>query len=135
METPLLRLVRALARFDMVATLGLALLLLAGVASARANDQVAVGMLRFVSSGPLFLAMERGYFRDQGIDIEPKFFEAAQACGQISEADLFDEAAVEKHLGLTPSTPHAAHPKQGAHTAPAHHPAPAQGGGWRVWRC
>ncbi len=78
METPLLRLVRALARFDMVATLGLALLLLAGVASARANDKVAVGMLRFVSSGPLFLAMERGYFRDQGIDIEPKFFEAAQ---------------------------------------------------------
>ena len=45
------------------------------------------------------------------------------------EADLFDEAAVEKHLGLTPSTPHAAHPTPGAHTAPAPPPAPAQGGG------
>ncbi len=46
--------------------------------TANAADKVSVGMLRFVSSGPMFLAMERGYFREQGIEVEPKFFEAAQ---------------------------------------------------------
>jgi NitT/TauT family transport system substrate-binding protein len=72
------RIVRALARLDILATITIAVCLLVGVGAARANDKVAVGMLRFVSSGPLFLAMERGYFREQGIDVEPKFFEAAQ---------------------------------------------------------
>ena len=38
------------------------------------------------------------------------------------EADSFDEAAVEKHLGASPAASHAAHAK---HAAPAH-AAPAQ---------
>ncbi|MEJ1160988.1 ABC transporter substrate-binding protein [Prosthecomicrobium sp. N25] len=45
---------------------------------ALAADKVSVGVLRFVSSGGLFLAVERGYFKDQGIDVDLKFFEAAQ---------------------------------------------------------
>ena len=45
---------------------------------ALAADKVSVGALRFVSSGPLFLAVERGYFAEQGIEPELKFFEAAQ---------------------------------------------------------
>jgi len=45
---------------------------------AQAQDKVAVGILRFVSSGGLYLAVERGYFKAENIDIELKFFEAAQ---------------------------------------------------------
>ncbi len=47
-------------------------------APARAADKVSVGVLRFVSSGGLFLAVVRGHFREQGIEAELKFFEAAQ---------------------------------------------------------
>lgn len=43
-----------------------------------AADKAAVGVLRFVSSGGLYLAVERGYFKAENIDLELKFFEAAQ---------------------------------------------------------
>lgn len=57
----------------------LAAALAAGFAGpAFAADKASVGVLRFVSSGPLFLAVERGYFAAQGIEPELKFFEAAQ---------------------------------------------------------
>ena len=55
-----------------------AVALLAFAGAAEAADKVAVGALRFVSSGGLYLAIERGYFKDAGIDVELKFFEAAQ---------------------------------------------------------
>jgi NitT/TauT family transport system substrate-binding protein len=46
---------------------------------ARAQAQkVSIGVLRLASSGPLFLALERGFFRDEGLEVEPKFFTAAQ---------------------------------------------------------
>ncbi len=41
-------------------------------------ETVKVGVLRYVSSGGLFLALERGYFKQEGLDVELKFFEAAQ---------------------------------------------------------
>ena len=45
---------------------------------AAAADKVAVGVLRFVSSGGLYLAVERRYFTAEGIEIDLRFFEAAQ---------------------------------------------------------
>ena len=62
----------------LVALAGCAIGTQATVAVAQAPDKVNVGVLRFVSSGGLFLAVERGYFKEQGLDIELKFFEAAQ---------------------------------------------------------
>jgi NitT/TauT family transport system substrate-binding protein len=46
--------------------------------SAQAADPVKVGVLRFISSGGLFLAEEKGYFSAEGLDVELVFFEAAQ---------------------------------------------------------
>lgn len=46
--------------------------------AAQAEEKIAVGVLRFVSSGGLFLATARGYFRQEGLDIDLKFFQAAQ---------------------------------------------------------
>ena len=37
-----------------------------------------VGVLRLSSSAPVFIAQDKGYFRDGGLDIELKFFDAAQ---------------------------------------------------------
>lgn len=45
---------------------------------AVAKDHITVAALRFVSSGPLFIAKEQGYFADEGLDAEFKFFSAAQ---------------------------------------------------------
>ena len=53
-----------------------------GVASPRAaraqGTKVSIGVLRLSSSGPLFIALERGYFRAEGLEVEPKYFTAAQ---------------------------------------------------------
>src|ERR1700676_2299070 len=40
-----------------------------------------VGVLRLSSSAPVFIAQDKGYFRDAGLDIELKFFDAAQPFG------------------------------------------------------
>jgi NitT/TauT family transport system substrate-binding protein len=53
-------------------------LLLIAVSPAAAQEKVSVGVLRFVSSGALFVAFERGYFKQEGLDLDLKFFEAAQ---------------------------------------------------------
>jgi NitT/TauT family transport system substrate-binding protein len=45
---------------------------------APAQEKVAVGVLRFVSSGALFVAVERGHFKHEGLDLDLKFFDAAQ---------------------------------------------------------
>lgn len=66
------------AAFTRRSLLAASTLVLAVPSSAQQADKVAVGALRFVSSGGLYLAVERGYFKDERIDLEIKFFEAAQ---------------------------------------------------------
>lgn len=45
---------------------------------ALANTKMTVGALRFTSHAASFVAFERGYFADEGLDVEFKFFQAAQ---------------------------------------------------------
>jgi len=55
------------------------LLAIAFLADAHADDtKVRVGVLRLSSSAPVFIAQDKGYFRDAGLDVELKFFDAAQ---------------------------------------------------------
>jgi len=46
--------------------------------SAFAKTKLKVGALRFTSHAASFVAFERGYFADEGFDVEFKFFQAAQ---------------------------------------------------------
>jgi len=46
--------------------------------AAAAADKITVGALRFTSHAPSFVAFERGYFKAQGLEVEFKFFQAAQ---------------------------------------------------------
>ncbi|MCE1236260.1 MAG: ABC transporter substrate-binding protein [Hyphomicrobiales bacterium] len=46
--------------------------------ASRAATKVNLGVLKLGSHAPSFIAYERGYFRDAGLDVELKFFEAAQ---------------------------------------------------------
>lgn len=60
---------------------GLTLLASAVVAApalAQGKEKLSIAALRFVSSSPIFIAKERGYFDAEGLDVEIKFFEAAQ---------------------------------------------------------
>ncbi len=45
---------------------------------ALANTKLTVGALRFTSHAASFVAFERGYFAEEGLDVEFKFFQAAQ---------------------------------------------------------
>jgi NitT/TauT family transport system substrate-binding protein len=56
----------------------IALATLSSLMPAYAADKITVGALRFTSHSPSFVAFERGYFKDQGLDVEFKFFQAAQ---------------------------------------------------------
>ena len=42
------------------------------------KPSVKIGMLRLTSSAPLFIALEKGFFEEEGIDAEAEWFEAAQ---------------------------------------------------------
>src|SRR5882757_2957337 len=56
------------------------LLAIAATGLARADDplKAKVGVLRLSSSAPVFIAQDKGYFKEAGLDIELKFFDAAQ---------------------------------------------------------
>ncbi|PLX37855.1 MAG: ABC transporter substrate-binding protein [Hyphomicrobiales bacterium] len=49
-----------------------------GGTAASAADAIKVGALRFTSHAASFVAFERGYFTEQGLEVEFKFFQAAQ---------------------------------------------------------
>jgi NitT/TauT family transport system substrate-binding protein len=57
-----------------------ALLTLSAAGNARADEvlKAKVGVLRLSSSAPVFIAQDKGYFRDAGLDVKLKFFDAAQ---------------------------------------------------------
>jgi len=46
--------------------------------SACAADALRLGLLHTLSPAPFYIAQERGYFRDEGIELTFRFFEAAQ---------------------------------------------------------
>lgn len=56
------------------------LLAMMAMGTARAEDalKARIGVLRLSSSAPVFIAQDKGYFREAGLDIELKFFDAAQ---------------------------------------------------------
>jgi NitT/TauT family transport system substrate-binding protein len=61
-----------------IALATLLLLTAAGNACAGQPLKATIGVLRLSSSAPVFIAQDKGYFRDEGLDIELKFFDAAQ---------------------------------------------------------
>ena len=57
---------------------GVAATSLIGMPAIAANQKINVGALRFTSHAASFVAFERGYFAEAGLDVEFKFFQAAQ---------------------------------------------------------
>jgi NitT/TauT family transport system substrate-binding protein len=48
------------------------------IAHAEEPMKATIGVLRLSSSAPVFIAQDKGYFRDAGLNVELKFFDAAQ---------------------------------------------------------
>jgi NitT/TauT family transport system substrate-binding protein len=57
---------------------------------ARAADPIRLGLLHTLSPAPFYIAQERGYFRDEGIDLTFRFFDAAQPIAAAAVAGDVD---------------------------------------------
>jgi NitT/TauT family transport system substrate-binding protein len=78
------------------------LLTLSASGIARADDllKAKVGVLRLSSSAPVFIAQDKGYFRDAGLDVELKFFDAAQPVAVATTSGDIDFGVTAFTAGL-----------------------------------
>lgn len=67
--------------------------------AAGAKTPVKLGMLRLTSSAPLFIAMDKGYFAEQNIEIQPEWFDAAHPIAVATASSKVDVGAT----GITAS--------------------------------
>src|SRR5919108_2740509 len=65
-------------KFVRLALAGLLALTASGIVRADELLKAKIGVLRLSSSAPVFIAQDKGYFKEAGLDIELKFFDAAQ---------------------------------------------------------
>lgn len=64
------------------------------------NKKIVVGALRFTSHSASFIALERGYFADAGLDVELRFFQAAQPMAVAIASGDVDYAVTAVSGGL-----------------------------------
>jgi NitT/TauT family transport system substrate-binding protein len=78
------------------------LLSAASIADARCEAalKAKVGVLRLSSSAPVFIAQDKGYFRDAGLEIELKFFDAAQPIAVATTSGDIDFGVTAFTAGL-----------------------------------
>jgi NitT/TauT family transport system substrate-binding protein len=85
-----------------------AMALMGGAAAASAlstpalamNRKITVGALRFTSHSGSFIAFERGYFAEAGLDVEFEFFQAAQPMAVAIASGDIDYAVTAMSGGL-----------------------------------
>ena len=82
----------------------------------KEKTKVSLGMLRLTSSAPLFIAMDKGFFAEEGIDIDAQWFDAAHpiavstASSKVDvgatgiTASLYNMAANGQKLGIVADT-------------------------------
>jgi NitT/TauT family transport system substrate-binding protein len=57
---------------------------------ARAGEPLRLGLLQTLSPAPFYIAQERGYFRDEGLDLTFRFFQSAQPIAAAAVAGDID---------------------------------------------
>src|SRR6201993_1142425 len=70
------------------------------IAGADEPVKVKVGVLRLSSSAPVFIAEDKGYFSDAGLNVELKFFDAAQPIAVATTAGDVDVGITAFTAGL-----------------------------------
>jgi NitT/TauT family transport system substrate-binding protein len=71
-------------------TLAFCLIAMQIIKPAFADDVVRLGLLHTLSPAPFYIAQERGYFRDNGLDVRFRFFESAQPIAAAAVAGDID---------------------------------------------
>ena len=64
------------------------------------NTEITVGALHFTSHAATFVALERGYFKQQSLDVKMKFFQAAQPMAVAVASKDVDYAVTAMSGGL-----------------------------------
>src|SRR5437868_9926753 len=83
-----------------LALAGLLALAAGGVARAEDTLKARIGVLRLSSSAPVFIAQDKGYFREAGLDVELKFFDAAQPIAVATTSGDIDFGVTAFTAGL-----------------------------------
>jgi NitT/TauT family transport system substrate-binding protein len=86
--------------FARLALAGLLALIAIGAARADERLKAKVGVLRLSSSAPVFIAQDKGYFKDAGLDVELKFFDAAQPIAVATASGDIDFGVTAFTAGL-----------------------------------
>jgi NitT/TauT family transport system substrate-binding protein len=71
-----------------------------GATSSPAAEKLRIGALRLTSSAPLFIALEKRYFADEGLDVELKFMKSAQPVAMALASGDVDVGATGLTAGL-----------------------------------
>ena len=77
-----------------------AMILPLALPAVAADAPIRVGILKLATSAPLFMAQERGFFRDEGVAVEFKWFAAAQPIAVAVAAREVDVGATGLTAGL-----------------------------------
>ena len=72
----------------------------AGSGAAQEKVKVSLAMLRLTSSAPLFIAMDKGLFAEEGIEIDPQWFDAAQPIAVATASSQVNVGATGITAGL-----------------------------------
>lgn len=70
-----------------------------GILRAQTPTKATFGLLRFVSAGPALLAKDRGHFAAEGLDVELRFFDAAQPVAVAVSAGSLDAGCTANSAG------------------------------------
>ncbi len=64
------------------------------------TKKLSIGMLRLTSSAPLFIGIEKGFFKEQAIDLDVQWFDAAQPIAVATASNKVDVGATGITAGL-----------------------------------
>lgn len=73
--------------------------LFAGCSKSKEIEKVSVGLLKLTSSAPIFIGIEKGFFKEEGLDLDIEWFEAAQPIAVSTASNKVDIGAT----GITAS--------------------------------
>ncbi len=88
----------------LLALVTVAMMLMAGCGSSapaakQENKKVSLAVLKLTSSAPLFIGMDKGFFKEQGLELDPQWFEAAHPIAVATASGKVDVGAT----GITAS--------------------------------
>jgi NitT/TauT family transport system substrate-binding protein len=83
-----------------LAAAGLVAIMAMGAARAEDALKARIGVLRLSSSAPVFIAQDKGYFREAGLDVDLKFFDAAQPIAVATTSGDIDFGVTAFTAGL-----------------------------------